>query len=160
MDWDSAKRPWALESESHDHLSVFEWNWFSVLHQCKAKNLKILTSSIKRSEYGPDLIRPEHIGPERIVTENGHFSSAWFNFFPRDNFHHVHTLTVKFLKGLSLSRMFNELLHLRHTVFWPFLDCSRQIPDFEKECTQPDSNTGQINLDYKAKYHKPHISGP
>jgi hypothetical protein len=83
----------------------------------QGKKTQILISSIKRSGDAPDLIRPEHIGPERIVTENGHFSSAWFNFFPRDNFHHVHTLTVKFLKGLSLSRMFNELLHLRHTVF-------------------------------------------
>jgi hypothetical protein len=79
-----------------------------------SKNSKILTSSIKRSEYAPDLI----ICPERIVTENGHFASAWFDFFfPRDNFYYVHTLAVKFLTGLSLSRMFNELLNLRHTVF-------------------------------------------
>jgi hypothetical protein len=51
------------------------------------KNSKIPTSSIKRSGYGPDLIRPEPMGPERIITENDHFALAWFDFFPRVDFH-------------------------------------------------------------------------
>jgi hypothetical protein len=94
--------PWATHFEIQCTLSM------------QGKKTQILISSIKRSEYAPDLIRPS---PERIVTENGHFASALFDFFPRDNFHYVHTLAVKFLTGLSLSRMFNELLNLRHTVF-------------------------------------------
>jgi hypothetical protein len=53
--------------------------YFINARQKKLKN----TSSIKRSEYAPDLIRPEHMGPERIVTENGHFASAWSDFFPQ-----------------------------------------------------------------------------
>jgi hypothetical protein len=130
----------------------------------QGKNSKILTSSIKKSEYGPDLIRPEHMGPERIITENDHFASAWFDFFSPELIstlsRYVHTLPAKFLTGLSLSRMFNQLLNLRHSVFWPFLDCSGKIPEFEKECIQSDSNTGQINFHYKAKHNKPHISGP